>query len=49
MRTLLKILLMTFIWLIRVAAAIVFATGMVGGIMYLNEKLNQYGTILIGG
>lgn len=33
---------------IVLGCAIVFSTGIVGGIMYLCDKLNQYGAIWIG-
>jgi len=35
--------------LFSIIVGVVIGVGAVGGIMYLNEKLNQFGTILIGG
>ena len=37
------------LWLtFSVLIALVAGVGVAGGIMYINEKLNQYGTIWIG-
>ena len=36
-------------WLMTFTMALVIGTGVAGGIMYINEKLNQFGTIWLGG
>ncbi len=44
-----RFVLKSFGVLISLVIALVIATGVAGGIMYINEKLKSFGTIWLGG
>jgi len=48
-KKLLKVLQWLTIIILSTFLGVVGGAGITGGLMYLNEKLNQFGTILIGG